>query len=117
MNLEILEKNIGRSYSEIEMGCLSPMYLLHPNLPKFEFINDEVYFIPIIEKHCEIVDSSNIEEGDLVMIKIRNDFHFGVFKTPNLIYHCTKNSRMRLSKIKIYEKYIQKVYRLKKQRS
>lgn len=96
------------------MGCLSPMFLLHSNLPKFEFINDENYFMPIIAKYCQVVDFLEIQEGDLLMLKIRNDYHFGVFKSPNLMYHCTKNSKLRLSKIDIYQKYAQEVYRLRR---
>lgn len=113
MNLSILDKNIGKNYDEATMGCLSPIFLLHPELPKYKFDLDEKYFLPIIEKHTEEIPPNERKQGDLLMIKVRNDYHFGIFKEPDMIYHCTKNSKLRLSKVDFYERYVVGVFRLK----
>lgn len=112
IDLKVLEEHIGVEYDENTMGCLSPVYLLHPKLPKYYFINDKNYFLPIVEKYCIEKSLEDVKDGDLLMIKIRGDYHFAIFKSPNLIFHCTENSKLRKSKIDIYRKYIVKVYEI-----
>ena len=112
VDFSVLEKHIGDKYSENSMGCLSPVYLLHPQLPKYDFINNKNYFLPIVENHCKEKSLQNIEDGDLLMIKVRNEYHFAIFKSPDLIFHCTENSKLRKSKINIYKKYVVKVYNI-----
>lgn len=112
VDLKILEEHIGDKYSENTMGCLSPVYLLHPRLPKYEFINEKDYFLPIVENHCIEKSLKDIKDGDLLMIKVKDDYHFAIFKSPNLIFHCTENSKLRKSKIDLYKRYIIKVYEI-----
>lgn len=113
IDLTVLEEHIGDEYSENTMGCLSPVYLLHPHLPKYDFINDKDYFLPIVRQHCREKSLQEIEDGDLLMIKVHQEYHFAIFKSPNLIFHCTQNSKLRKSKVDIYKKYIVKVYEIK----
>ena len=112
MNLKILDENIGKPYLEQTMGCMYPAYLLRPDVPEYDFNLDIDYFLPLVKKHCKEIDIRTIESGDLVMIKIRSDYHFGIFKEPNMIYHCTQNSKLRLSRIDIYKKYIVKAFKI-----
>lgn len=112
IDFSILEKHIGDKYSENTRGCLSPVFLMHPDLPKYEFINDKDYFLPIVENHCNEKSLKDIKSGDLLMIKVREEYHFAIFKSPDLIFHCTENSKLRKSKIDIYKKYIIKVYEI-----
>ena len=113
VDLTVLEEHIGDKYSENTMGCLSPVYLLYPNLPKYKFINDRSYFLPIIHNHCAEKTLTEINDGDLLMIKVRNDYHFAIFKSPDLIFHCTENAKLRLSKIDLYKKYLVNVFKIK----
>ncbi|MDR1169051.1 MAG: hypothetical protein LBK53_09235 [Heliobacteriaceae bacterium] len=112
MDLSVLDENIGKPYSQITMGCMQPVYLLKPDLPQYDFNLDINYFLPLVKKHYEEIDINEIKSGDLLMIKVREDYHFAIFKEPNLIYHCTKNSKLRLSRIELYRKYIVKAFRL-----
>lgn len=111
-DLSILDKNIGKPYSKTTMGCMQPVFLLKPNLPNYNFNLDVNYFLPLVEKHTKEIEIKDVKSGDLLMIKIRNDYHFAIFKEPNLIYHCTKNSKLRLSKMAFYKSYIVKAFRI-----
>lgn len=113
IDLRILEKNIGAKYNENSMGCLSPLYLIYPSLPKYKFINDKDYFIPLIENFFKEKSIDDLKDGDLLMIKIREDYHFAIFNSPDFIFHCTEKSKLRKSKIDIYKNYIIKSYELK----
>jgi hypothetical protein len=110
-DLSILDKHIGKPYSEQTMGCMAPVYLLKPDLPKYDFNLNVDYFLPLVKKHAKEISLLEIKSGDLLMIKVRSDYHFAIFKEPNLIYHCTKNSKIRLSKVDLYKKYIFKAFR------
>lgn len=112
INLNVLEEHIGDEYSENTMGCLSPVYLLHPKLPKYEFKNNKDYFLPIVENHCQEKRLKDLNDGDLLMIKVRDEYHFAIFKHPNLIFHCTEKSKLRQSKVDMYIKYIIKAYEI-----
>ncbi len=114
INLDILQNNIGKKYDEITMGCVNPVYLLFPDIPVYEFKIDEKYFLPLVKKHFDEIKDETLEDGDLLILKVSDDWHFGIFKKPNLIYHCTEKSKLRLSRLDFYKKYIVKKFRYKK---
>ena len=69
-------------------------------------------FNSVVENHCIEKPLKDIKDGDLLMIKVRDDYHFAIFKSPDLIFHCTENSKLRRSKIDLYGQYIIKVYEI-----
>lgn len=107
MSLELLYKHIG-SYNE-QLDCLYPVYLLYPEIPKYKLVQDENYFQPLIEKYfCKTAES---KEGDLLVFKFQNKFHFGIYNGCGKFFHCCKKFKLRLSRMKLYQKSLKGIYR------
>ena len=113
MNFNNLYSHIG-SYDE-KLDCLYPVYLLHPEIPKYKIIQDEAYFKPIIKKHFKQVNSKEPQKGDLLVFKLFNGFHFGIYAGNNDFFHCCKKHKLRVSKLSIYNKFLKDIYRWYKQ--
>ncbi|OGI00480.1 MAG: hypothetical protein A2Y25_12075 [Candidatus Melainabacteria bacterium GWF2_37_15] len=107
MNINILFQNIG-SIDE-KLDCLYPVYLLYPEIPKYEFIYDEEYFTPLIKRHFREIEEFNA--GDLLVFKLLNSFHFGIYAGNGNFFHCCKKHKLRISRLSGYKKYLKGCYK------
>jgi len=107
MNLDILFKNIGKIDEKLD--CLYPMYLLYPQIPKYKLIQDEKYFKPLINKHFYKTDSP--EKGDLLLFRLFNGFHFGIYAEDGKFFHCCKKHKLRLTNLSGYKKFLEGCYK------
>lgn len=113
MNIEVLHKNIGHDYDESLLGCVMPVYLLYPEIKKYEYLDDEEYFLPKVKKHFNEIDSTNLQEGDLIILSVKKWNHFCIYAGKGLIFHCTEEGKLRLSKLVLYSKFIRYCFRHK----
>jgi len=109
MNLNNLYRHTG-TYNP-ELDCLYPVYLLYPGIPEYELIQDEAYFKPLIEKHFRGINPNELESGDLLVFKMFNGFHFGIYAGENRFFHCCKNHNLRISRLSGYKKFLKDTYR------
>ena len=109
MNLDNLYKHTG-GYEE-NLDCLYPVYLLYPEIPKYKLIQNESYFRPLIEKYFHPVSLKNIQKGDLLLFKMFNGFHFGIYAGHDKFFHCCKTHKLRLSRLSGYKKFLKDTYR------
>ena len=107
MNINILFQNIG-SVDE-KLDCLYPVYLLYPEIPKYELIHDEEYFTPLIKKHFREIEE--LSTGDLLVFKMFNNFHFGIYAGKGTFFHCCKKHKLRVSRLSGYKKYLKGCYK------
>lgn len=113
MNTEVLYKNIGLDYDKSLLGCVMPVYLLYPGIEKYEYIEDEEYFLPKVKKYFEKIDINNLKEGDLIIFSVKKWFHFCIYAGKGLIFHCTEEGKLRLSKLSLYSKFVKYCFRYK----
>jgi len=107
MNLDILHKHIGKSNKELD--CLFPIYLLYPELPKYDINQDKTYVYESILKHCNKVD--NLRLGDLILFKFLNGYHFGIYAGKGNFFHYLRHGNLRLTNLRRYIKYIEGYFR------
>lgn len=107
MNINILYKNIGTIDETLD--CLYPVYLLYPQIPEYEIIYDENYFTPLIKRHfCE---TEELKTGDLLVFRLPNNFHFGIYAGDGQFFHCCKRHKLRISRLSGYIKFLRGSYR------
>lgn len=111
--MDVLYQNIGKEYTEDLLGCAMPVYLLYPEIPKYEYKNDPEYFMPLVQKHFDEVPKEELAEGDLIILNVKRSHHFCIYAGKSMIFHCTKDKSFRLSKIDKYLKYVENCYRYK----
>jgi hypothetical protein len=109
MNLDVLKNNIGTINER--QDCLYPVYLLYPDLNEYEVIQDEDYFNPIILQNFSPISIEELKDGDLIVLKFFNGYHFAIYKEKNQIYHCCAKFKLRISSLEKYQKNIIGCYR------
>ncbi|HSA06138.1 MAG TPA: NlpC/P60 family protein [Candidatus Gastranaerophilales bacterium] len=107
MNISILCQNIG-GYDE-KLDCLYTVYLLYPEIPSYNLIQDENYFVPLINKY--FIEIQTPEQGDLLLFKLFNGFHFGIYAGDDKFFHCCKKHKLRLTNLSAYKKFLKGVYK------
>jgi len=107
MNINILYNHIGTIDETLD--CLYPIYLLYPQIPRYELIHDEEYFIPLVNKHFKEIQE--LITGDLLFFKLPNDYHFGVYAGGGNFFHCCKKHKLRISRLSGYKKFLRGSYR------
>lgn len=85
------------------------MYLLYPEIPRYELIQDKEYFFPLIKKHFDGVDK--LEMGELLLFKVFNGYHFGVYAGNGEFFHCCRHHKLRISKLSGYKKFLLGIYK------
>lgn len=108
MNVGVIHDYIG-TYSE-KLDCLYPVYLVYQEIPHYNIVNDPAYFQPLIEKHF-IPAADEPQEGDLLVFKLLNGYHFGIYVGDGRFAHCCKKYKLRISRLSMFEKYLKGVYR------
>ena len=120
MNLEKLTKTIGKKYQETDengnyIGCFEPMYMLYPDIPRFQFLQNVDYFSHSLEKIKETlkeIRKEEIKEGDIIVFKMpRKVLHIAVYIGNGKIIQTFKNSSMQINKVNLDSKRIIGVYR------
>lgn len=107
MDLNNLYKKIG-SY-DANYDCLYPVYLLYPNIPDYEHIQDEKYIKSLIHRHFSLVKEA--QTGDMLLFIFSNGFHFGVYAGTEKFFHCCEKFGLRISRLSGYSKYLKGIYR------
>lgn len=102
MKLDILYQKVGTIDEALD--CLYPVYLLYPDIPKYRIIYDENYFNPLIKKHFE--ETQEIKAGDLIVFRLLNNYHFGIYAGNGEFFHCCKRHKLRVSRLAGYRKLL-----------
>jgi cell wall-associated NlpC family hydrolase len=105
--MKILYDRIG-GYDE-KYDCLYPVYLLYPEIPLYERIQDENYFSPLIDRHFSLVKEP--QKGDMLVFKFFNGYHFGVYAGGKQFFHCCEKFGLRISRLSGYRKFLKGIYR------
>lgn len=98
MSPEDLLKFIGTEYRKLDdngkaYGCMAPVYMLYPDLPRYDWPKEDKNFInkvlDLLKKHGHPVTQEDIQPGDVVAFRMPFGFlHIGVYLGEDWIIHC-----------------------------
>lgn len=120
-----LHDKIGTLYRRVDeqgyiLGCLLPMYLLYPQLPRYrwEEIQKDKYWRNFcfreFKKYLKEVPLEEIKKGDIILFWMpRGAFHLGICAGNDEMFHCWQSGKMELVKMSTYcfHKRLEGVYR------
>jgi hypothetical protein len=118
-----LKKKVGTPYEMFFAdgnynGCFFPVYELYPFLPKYPLYSKNMtdnwdYGVNLIKKHAVEIDASDVQEGDIMVTRFRNELHVAICLGGRKILHVFKDYSLEISRIENYfrDKYI-KYYRV-----
>jgi hypothetical protein len=107
MTIDELTKTVGRAYRKYDEqglaeGCMAPVYLLYPGLPRFEWPEDDrlgKFMVEMFELYGQKIAKENIKVGDLVLIRLPFGLvHPAVYVGNDEIIDCMVETSMQKSR-------------------
>lgn len=100
---------IGIKQDKNLLDCLTPIYLLYPNLPKYNYDLDFEHIDKCFKNH--FFEATDLKVNDVIVIGnfAKQQIHFGIYAGNDKFFHCCNDQGLRVSKLSIYK--VIKVYR------
>jgi len=76
MTIDELNKCVGMPYKQLDtngnaLGCMLPVYLMYPYLPRFEWSDNLGEFMRLkFKEHFQVIELKDIKKGDLLLIRL-----------------------------------------------
>ncbi len=104
MRPEDLLRCIGEAYRKLDgngkaYGCMMPVYMLYPDLPRYDWPEEGPGFVEavleLLKKHGHPVNLADIQPGDVVAFRMPLGFlHVGIYMGDDWIVHCMTNESL-----------------------
>ena len=96
-------------------GCFYPVQFLYPDKPKYKLPSKNpnknyTYGVKAIEKHCSEISPEELQKGDIIVTRFRDELHVAIYYEFDKIIHVFKDHTLQLSRLKIFKNY--KCYRV-----
>lgn len=112
--IDSLYESVGKEFSKSMLGCVMPLYILYPDIPLYEYIEDPEYFLPLVAQHFIEIEKEDLKEGDLIILSKKKYNHFCIYAGSDKIFHCTKAHSLQVSRLSSYSRFKERFYRYKK---
>jgi hypothetical protein len=110
--IDELKKKIGFKYemffenSTDYKGCFMPIYFVFPELPKYPLHsadpeNNFDYGMANILKHARSIKREDLQQGDFVASKFRNELHVALYIGEGQIIHVFRGHDLRINRLDI----------------
>lgn len=120
--IKLLLEQVGRPYKMFNedgtyQGCFYPVQFLYPDKPcyKLRSLNDDknyAYGLSKIKQHCIEISPADLEAGDIIVTRFKDELHVAVYYEFGKIIHVFKEHNLQIGRLKMFKEY--KVYRVKK---
>lgn len=107
-----LLKQVGRPYEMYNedgtyQGCFYPVQFLYPDKPRYKLrSNDDdknyIYGINKIKKHCTAITPDELQKGDIIATKFRDELHVAIYYEFGKIIHVFRGHTLQISRLKIF---------------
>lgn len=114
--ISVLLEQVGRSYEMFNedgtyQGCFYPVQFLYPDKPRYKLRSkddDKNYFYGIkkLKKHCEIIPSDDLQTGDIIATRYKDELHVAVYLEHGKIIHVFKEHTLQIGRLKMFKDYI-----------
>lgn len=112
--MEELLKQIGRPYQwfnddDTYQGCFYPVQFLYPDKPRYKLQSMEnndknfIYGMAKIHKHCTEITKDELQKGDIITGKFRNELHVAVYYEYGKCIEVFKDHTLQIGRIDKFE--------------
>lgn len=111
-----LLEQIGRPYEMFNedgtyQGCFYPVQFLFPKKPKYKLRtkNDDknyLYGIAMLKRHCKEISQEELQKGDIIATRFKDELHVGVYFEFGKIIHVFKDNTLQIGRLKMFKNYI-----------
>ena len=117
---ELLEQ-VGRPYQMFNddgtyQGCFFPVQFLYPQKPRYKLrSNDDdknyYYGIAKLKKHCFEISPAELQTGDIIATRFKDELHVAVYYEYGKIIHVFKGHTLQIGRLKLFKEF--QAYRVK----
>lgn len=112
-NFKELLREVGRPYEMFNedgtyQGCFYPVQKLYPDKPKYKLRSnndDKNYFYGIakLKKHCIEIKRGELQKGDIIATRFRNELHVAVYYEYGKIIHVFKGHTLQIGHLNLFK--------------
>lgn len=113
--IEELLTEVGRPYQMINddgtyQGCFYPVQFLYPDKPRYNLPSENIeknylYGVARIKKHCIEIKPEELQKGDLIVTRFRDELHVAVYYEFGKIIHVFKDHTLQIGRLKLFNNY------------
>lgn len=114
-NFNELLKKVGRPYEMFNddgtyQGCFYPVQFLYPDKPKYKLRStddDKNYYYGMakLKKHCQKIEKDELQKGDIIATRFRDELHVAVFYEFDKIIHVFKGHTLQIGRYKMFKDF------------
>ena len=92
------------------LGCFMPIYEIYPDKPRYKLRsnNDDKNFwygIAKIKKHCTEIKPEELQKGDIIATRFKDELHVAVYYEYGKIIHVFKDHTLQLGRLKLFKDF------------
>ena len=116
IDMKCLLSEIGREYQMYNedgtyQGCFYPVQVLYPEKPRYKMRSaddDKNYFYGLskIKKHCVPVEDDDLQAGDIIVTRFRDELHVAVYYEYGKIIHVFRGHTLQVGRLKLFKDYL-----------
>jgi len=102
---------VGRPYEMYNndgtyQGCFYPVQFLFPGKPRYKMPSKDpeknyLYGIKRIKQHCTKIKREELQKGDIIACRFRDELHVAVYYEFDKIIHVFRGHTLQLDRLKI----------------
>ena len=106
---------VGRPYQMFNddgtyQGCFYPVQFLYPEKPRYMLRSendDKNYFYGIekIRLHCTEIEPENLQKGDIIVTRFKNELHVAVYFEFGKIIHVFRDNSLQIGRLKMFKNF------------
>ena len=92
------------------LGCFRVVYELYPDKPHYKLPSEDVeknflYGIARIKKHCIEIKPEELQKGDIIATRFRDELHVAIYYEYGKIIHVFKDHTLQIGRLKLFNNY------------
>lgn len=114
-NFKELLNEIGRPYEMFNedgtyQGCFYPVQFLYPQKPRYKLRSEDddknyYYGIAKLKKHCTQLSPQELQMGDIIATRFRDELHVAVYYEFGKIIHVFKEHTLQIGRLKMFKDF------------
>ncbi len=113
--INALLEQVGRPYEMFNedgtyQGCFYPVQFLYPEKPRYKMRSkddDKNYWYGLakLKKHCHEITRDELEMGDIIATRFKDELHVAIYYRHGKIIHVFKNHTLQIGRLRFFDKF------------
>lgn len=120
--INALLEQVGRPYEMFNedgtyQGCFYPVQFLYPQKPRYKMRSkddDKNYWYGLskLKKHCIEIDANELQMGDIIATRFKDELHAAIYFEFGKIIHVFKDHTLQIGRLKMFKSFDTHFYKV-----